>query len=47
MFQLEGTYLKTGQPVLGMGETWRHMLAKCVLEVTGEEEKEAYSKEQL
>ena len=32
---------------VGVGETWRRMLEKCVLVVTGEEAKEACGTEQL
>ena len=32
---------------VGLGETWWWLLMKCVLEVTGVEDKEAYGTEQL
>ena len=32
---------------VGVGETWRRLLAKCVLSVMGEEAKEAFWVEQI
>ena len=36
-----------GVRTVGVGETWRPMLAKCVLAVMGEEAKEICGKKQL
>ena len=38
---------QTGVRPVGVGETWRRLMAKCVLQITGQEYKDACGTEQL